>query len=162
MKRLRRFSFSVKSVARVKTKKVSEKKLMFARRADLSKSGARSVNKREKDNNNKISYLNTNLHSSLSHGGTLGIAFSSLDFEWRSKSSPNSLPLKSASAPIRSSSSSTGATLHSKSGVTSSVLAEDDTSPAELSSRGSFSSLQTCLFKSKVSTGRDKRGGHES
>ena len=162
MKRLRRLSFSVKSVARVKTKKVSEKKLMFARRADLSKSGARSVNKREKDNNNKMSYLNTNLHSSLSHGGTLGIAFSSLDFEWRSKSSPNSLPLKSASAPIRSSSSSTGATLHSKSGVTSSVLAEDDTSLAELSSRGSFSSLQTCLFKSKVSTGRDKRGGHES
>ena len=162
MKRLRRLSFSVKSVARVKTKKVSEKKLMFARRADLSKSGARSVNKREKDNNNKISYLNTNLHSSLSHGGTLGIAFSSLDFEWRSKSSPNSLPLKSASAPIRSSSSSTGATLHSKSGVTSSVLAEDDTSPAELSSRGSFSSLQTCLFKSKVSTGRDEPGGHES
>ena len=162
MKRLRRFSFSVKSVARVKTKKVSEKKLMFARRADLSKSGARSVNKREKDNNNKISYLNTNLHSSLSHGGTLGIAFSSLDFEWRSKSSPNSLPLKSASAPIRSSSSSTGATLHSKSGVTSSVLAEDDTSPAELSSRGSFSSLQTCLFKSKVSTGRDEPGCHES
>ena len=162
MKRLRRLSFSVKSVARVKTKKVSEKKLMFARRADLSKSGARSVNKREKDNNNKISYLNTNLHSSLSHGGTLGIAFSSLDFEWRSKSSPNSLPLKSASAPIRSSSSSTGATLHSKSGVTSSVLAEDDTSPAELSSRGSFSSLQTCLFKSKVSTGRDERSGHES
>lgn len=162
MKRLRRFSFSVKSVARVKTKKVSEKKLMFARRADLSKSGARSVNKREKDNNNKISYLNTNLHSSLSHGGTLGIAFSSLDFDWRSKSSPNSLPLKSASAPIRSSSSSTGATLHSKSGVTSSVLAEDDTSPAELSSRGSFSSLQTCLFKSKVSTGRDEPGCHES
>ena len=162
MKRLRRFSFSVKSVARVKTKKVSEKKLMFARRADLSRSGARSVNKREKDNNNKISYLNTNLHSSLSHGGTLGIAFSSLDFEWRSKSSPNSLPLKSASAPIRSSSSSTGATLHSKSGVTSSVLAEDDTSPAELSSRGSFSSLQTCLFKSKVSTGRDEPGCHES
>lgn len=81
MKRLRRFSFSVKSVARVKTKKVSEKRLMFARRADLSKSGARSVNKREKDNNNKISYLNTNLHSSLSHGDTLGIAFSSLDFE---------------------------------------------------------------------------------
>ena len=162
MKRLRRFSFSVKSVARIKTKKVSEKKLMFARRADLSKSGARSVNKREKDNNNKISYLNTNLHSSLSHGGTLGIAFSSLDFEWRSKSSPNSLPLKSASAPIRSSSSSTGATLHSKSGVTSSVLAEDDTSPAELSSRGSFSSLQTCLFKSKVSTGRDEPGCHES
>ena len=162
MKRLRRFSFSVKSVARVKTKKVSEKKLMFARRADLSKSGARSVNKREKDNNNKISYLNTNLHSSLSHGGTLGIAFSSLDFEWRSKSSPNSLPLKSASAPIRSSSSSTGATLHSKSGVTSSVLAEDDTSPAELSSRGSFSSLQTCLFKSKVSNGRDEPGCHES
>lgn len=77
MKRLRRLSFSVKSVARVKTKKVNEKKLMFARRADLSKSGARS----EKDNNNKISYLNTNLHSSLSHGGTLGIAFSSLDFE---------------------------------------------------------------------------------
>ena len=162
MKRLRRLSFSVKSVARVKTKKVNEKKLMFARRADLSKSGARSVNKREKDNNNKISYLNTNLHSSLSHGGTLGIAFSSLDFEWRSKSSPNSLPLKSASAPIRSSSSSTGATLHSKSGVTSSVLAEDDTSPAELSSRGSFSSLQTCLFKSKVSTGRDEPGCHES
>ena len=162
MKRLRRLSFSVKSVARVKTKKVNEKKLMFARRADLSKSGARSVNKREKDNNNKISYLNTNLHSSLSHGGTLGIAFSSLDFEWRSKSSPNSLPLKSASAPIRSSSSSTGATLHSKSGVTSSVLAEDDTSLAKLSSRGSFSSLQTCLFKSKVSTGRDEPGCHES
>ena len=162
MKRLRRLSFSVKSVARVKTKKVNEKKLMFARRADLSKSGARSVNKREKDNNNKISYLNTNLHSSLSHGGTLGIAFSSLDFEWRSKSSPNSLPLKSASAPIRSSSSSTGATLHSKSGVTSSVLAEDDTSLAKLSSRGSFSSLQTCLFKSKVSTGLDEPGCHES
>ena len=162
MKRLRRLSFSVKSVARVKTKKVGEKKLMFARRADLSKSGARSVNKREKDNNNKISYLNTNLHSSLSHGGTLGIAFSSLDFEWRWKSSPNSLPLKSASAPIRSSSSSTGATLHSKSGVTSSVLAEDDTSLAKLSSRGSFSSLQTCLFKSKVSTGLDEPGCHES
>ena len=87
--------------------------------------------------------MNTNLYSSVSHWGTSGIAFSSQDFELHSKSSPISLPLESDLAPIRSFSSCTGATLHSKSGVTSSVLAADDFFLAEHFSRDSFSSLHT-------------------
>ena len=85
--------------------------------------------------------------ASLSHGGTLGSVCSSLETEYRSKSSPYSLPLLFDCAPLMRSSSSTRAMLHSKSGVTSSVLAADDESLAEVSLRGSFASLETCLLQ---------------
>ena len=77
----------------------------------------------------------------------MGSVWSSLEAEYRSKSSPYSLPLMFDSAPLMRSSSSTRAMLHSNSGVISSVLAADDESLAEVSLRASFSSLETYLLQ---------------